>query len=203
MSKFGQRMLDENKIPYVRKISKWIGSSNYQRWAHLLEFIESNYPGIFAPDWLFGGKKHGWGLCFKKSKSFCTLIPERNRLVIEIVPGGAERLDHRGCFLNSSRMGFEIIRQVHSPQVKLLYDIYHMSMMGEDVMAEIESNLNLIGYFHVADVPGRHQPGTGKIAYRAIADWLKRARFRGFIGMEFFPHGPAEIAARAAKEIFL
>jgi len=112
-------------------------------------------------------------------------------------------LDHRGCFLNSSRMGFEIIRQVDRPQVKLLYDIYHMSMMGEDVMAEIESNLDLIGYFHVADVPGRHQPGTGKIAYRAIADWLKRARFRGFIGMEFFPHGPAEIAARAAKEIFL
>jgi len=91
MSKFGQRMLDENKVPYVRNISKWIGSSNYQRWAHLLEFIESNYPGIFAPDWLFGERKHGWGLCFKKSKSFCTLIPERNRLVIEIVPGGAER----------------------------------------------------------------------------------------------------------------
>ena len=112
-------------------------------------------------------------------------------------------LDHRGCFLNSSRIGFEIIRQVDSPQVKLLYDIYHMSMMSEDVMVEIESNLNLIGYFHVADVPGRHQPGTGKIDYGAIADWLKRVRFQGFIGMEFFPQGPDEIAARAAKEMFM
>jgi len=112
-------------------------------------------------------------------------------------------LDHRGCFLNSSRVGFEIIRQVDSPQVKLLYDIYHMSMMSEDVIAQIESHLNLIGYLHVADIPGRHQPGTGRIDYHAIADWLKRLRFDGFIGMEFFPHGPDEIAARAPKEIFL
>jgi len=112
-------------------------------------------------------------------------------------------LDHRGCFLNSSRVGFEIIRQVDSPQAKLLYDIYHMSMMSEDVIAQIESHLNLIGYLHVADIPGRHQPGTGRIDYHAIADWLKRLRFDGFIGMEFFPHGPDEIAARAPKEIFL
>jgi hydroxypyruvate isomerase len=76
-------------------------------------------------------------------------------------------------------------------------------MMGEDTMTEIGSNLNLIGYLHVADVPGRHQPGTGKIDYRAIADGLRRARFQGFIGMEFFPHGPHEIAARSAMEIFV
>jgi hydroxypyruvate isomerase len=112
-------------------------------------------------------------------------------------------LDHRGCFLNRSRMGFEIIRHVDSLQVKLLYDIYHMSMMSEDVMSEIENNLNWIGYFHVADVPGRHQPGTGKIDYHAIAEWLKRVRFQGFIGMEFFPHGPDEIAARTAKGMFI
>ena len=110
--------------------------------------------------------------------------------------------DHRGCFLSHSRTGFEIIRQVNSPQVRLLYDIYHMSMMNEDVMADIESNLNLIGYLHVADIPGRHQPGTGEIDYRAIAAWLKRVRFQGFIGMEFFPQGPDERAARAAKEMF-
>jgi hydroxypyruvate isomerase len=86
--------------------------------------------------------------------------------------------------------------------VKLLYDIYHMSMMGEDVVAEMGSNLEWIGYLHVADLPGRHQPGTGKIDYRGIADWLKRVRFDGFIGMEFFPRGPDNLVARAAQEIF-
>jgi hydroxypyruvate isomerase len=112
-------------------------------------------------------------------------------------------LDHRGCFLNRSQMGFEIIRQVNSPWVKLLYDIYHMSMMREDVMVEVENNLNWISYFHVADAPGRHQPGTGKIDYHAIAEWLKRIRFQGFIGMEFFPEGPDERAALEAKEMFI
>jgi len=111
-------------------------------------------------------------------------------------------LDHRGTFLDHSQMGFEIIRHVGSPQVKLLYDIYHMSMMGEDVVAEMGSNLEWIGYLHVADLPGRHQPGTGKIDYRGIADWLKRVRFDGFIGMEFFPRGPDNLVARAAQEIF-
>ncbi|MFB3887438.1 MAG: TIM barrel protein [Thermodesulfobacteriota bacterium] len=113
------------------------------------------------------------------------------------------KLDHHGYFLDHSRTGFEILRRVDSPQVRLLYDIYHMSMMDEDVMAEIEGNLDWIGYLHVADAPGRHQPGTGKIDYRAIADRLKGVRFQGFVGMEFFPEGPDEGAALAAKEIFM
>ena len=100
-------------------------------------------------------------------------------------------------------MGFEIIRHVGSPQVKLLYDIYHMSMMGEDVVAEMRSNLEWIGYLHVADLPERHQPGTGKIDYRGIADWLKGVRFDGFIGMEFFPQGPDNLAVRAAQKAFM
>jgi hydroxypyruvate isomerase len=111
-------------------------------------------------------------------------------------------LDHHEIFLNSSRVGFEIIRQVDRAEVKLLYDVYHMSMMGEDVRAEIGNNLDSIGYLHIADIPGRHQPGTGKIDYRTIAEWLKGIPFDGFIGMEFLPRGPDEQAARAAIEIF-
>ena len=105
--------------------------------------------------------------------------------------------DHRGCFLNNSALGVEIIRRVNSPQVKLLYDIYHMSMMGEDVLMEIDKNLAWIDYFHVADQPGRHQPGTGKIDYRAVNTLLRRAKYEGFIGMEFSALGPDEQAAKA------
>ena len=86
--------------------------------------------------------------------------------------------------------------------MKLLYDIYHMSMMGEDVLTEIEKNLEWIGYFHVADMPGRHQPGTGKIDYHAVNTLLRRAKYEGFIGMEFSALGPDEQAAMAPLEIF-
>ena len=111
-------------------------------------------------------------------------------------------LDHRGCFLNTSALGVEIVRRVNSPRVKLLYDIYHMSMMGEDVLTEIEKNLEWLGYLHVADLPGRHQPGTGNIDYTAVNTLLKQAKYEGFIGMEFSALGPDEQAAKAPLEIF-
>ena len=47
----------------------------------------TKYPDVFTPEWLFGGKKHGWSLRYKKSKSFCTLIPEKNRFALLIVFG--------------------------------------------------------------------------------------------------------------------
>jgi len=110
--------------------------------------------------------------------------------------------DHRGCFLNGSAQGVDILKRVDSPNARLLYDIYHMSMMGEDVLSEIDMNLEWIGYLHVADMPGRHQPGTGKIDYQAVNSLLGRAKYEGFIGMEFSPLGPDEQAVRTPLEIF-
>ncbi len=112
------------------------------------------------------------------------------------------RLDHRGCFLDSSALGCKIIQQVNHPNVRLLYDIYHMSMMGEDALAEIETNLPWIGYLHVADMPGRHEPGSGTIDYRALAAMLNRTGYTGFIGMEFSAQADDEAAARAPQLIF-
>ena len=111
-------------------------------------------------------------------------------------------LDHRGCFLNHSSPGVQIVRRVDSARVKLLYDIYHMSMMGEDILTEIDRNLEWIGYLHVADLPGRHQPGTGIIDYRAVNSLLKRKQYEGFVGMEFSALGPDEQAATAPQEVF-
>lgn len=91
MSEFGQRMVEGDGGPDVRSVAAWIGAGNWKRWTRLTEFIDAKYPGVFTPDWIYGGKKHGWGLRFKKSKSFCTLIPERNRLVVLIVFGAQER----------------------------------------------------------------------------------------------------------------
>ena len=91
MLEVGERMLGGSRQPNAQSVAAWLGAREYRNWTRLLEFIETSYPGVFAPDWIFGGKKHGWGLRFKKSKSFCTLIPERNRLIVQIVFGGEER----------------------------------------------------------------------------------------------------------------
>jgi hydroxypyruvate isomerase len=115
-------------------------------------------------------------------------------------------LDHRGCFLDSSELGINIVKQVNHPNVQLLYDIYHLSMMGEDVLTQIEKHRAHIGYIHVADMPGRHQPGTGTIDYAAVNALLRRIGYSGFVGMEFSAAGEGkaanEAAAQAPLEVF-
>lgn len=68
------------------------------------------YPGVFAPDWLYGGKNRGWSLRYKKTKAFTTLVPEYRRFSAIVVMGGAEREK------------FEERRYVWRPQLVKLYD---------------------------------------------------------------------------------
>jgi hypothetical protein len=91
MNELPQHMLDAKKEPNAISVSKWIGQRNYKRWTQIIRFIESNYPDIFETKWWFGGKKYGWALRYKKSKSFCNLIPEKNRFKILLVFGAEER----------------------------------------------------------------------------------------------------------------
>lgn len=85
------RMTERGKPPTDSKIAGWLGTEAYEYWNQITKFIEQYYPNVFNPEWLFGGKKHGWSLRYKKSKSFCTLIPEKNNCALVIVFGAAER----------------------------------------------------------------------------------------------------------------
>jgi hypothetical protein len=84
-------MTQPDNPPGDSEIAEWVGDKAYEYWKHVTRFIERNYPNIFIPEWLFGGKKHGWSLRYKKSKSFCTLIPEKDRFSLLIVFGVGER----------------------------------------------------------------------------------------------------------------
>lgn len=85
------RMLDRAHAPTPASVAAWIGARNFKRWTDLTAFIDRCYPAVFNVEWLFGGKKHGWSLRYKKSKSFCTFIPERSRFRVLIVFGAADR----------------------------------------------------------------------------------------------------------------
>lgn len=96
-------------------------------------------------------------------------------------------VDHRGYYLASSSEGFEIVREVNSRCVRLLYDVYHMQIMEGNLIATITANIDLIGHFHIADVPGRHEPGTGEINYVNVLRAIAQSGYTGFIGLEFRP----------------
>lgn len=90
-SESSRRMADPDRPPSDREIAELIGAERFRYWEQTTAFIERAYPDVFLPEWLFGGKKHGWSLRYKKSKSFCTLIPEKNRFVLLLVFGAKER----------------------------------------------------------------------------------------------------------------
>lgn len=85
------RMTEPGVPPTQEQIKSWMGERSYALWTQISSLIAERYPSVFAPEWLFGGKKYGWSLRYKKSKSFCTLIPEKNSLGLLIVFGADER----------------------------------------------------------------------------------------------------------------
>jgi hydroxypyruvate isomerase len=110
-------------------------------------------------------------------------------------------VDHGGYYLWSSKEGFEIIREVDSKNVRLLYDIYHQQIMEGNLIANITKNIDLIGHFHVGDVPGRHEPGTGEINYLNVFKAIARTNYGGYIGLEFRPSKSGEEALQHVKEL--
>jgi len=103
-------------------------------------------------------------------------------------------VDHMGYFLYFVRDGVELVDRVGSPNVKLLFDIYHVQIMEGNLIENIRMNIDRIGHFHVGDVPGRHEPGTGEINYRNVFKAINDLgdRFRGSVALEYGPLEPLE-----------
>lgn len=96
-------------------------------------------------------------------------------------------VNHQGYYLNHTPEAFEIMREVGSPNVKILFDIYHVQIMDGNLIDTIRKNIAAIGHFHVGDVPGRHEPGTGEIHYGNVFHAIREAGFRDFVAMEYGP----------------
>ena len=102
-------------------------------------------------------------------------------------------------FLTRANEAIEIVRAVNHPQVQFLYDIYHEQMGFGNLIEKLEKHIDVIGLIHIADVPGRHEPGTGEINYGNIYKKLVELNYRQTIAMEFMPTGEPVAALRAAK----
>jgi hydroxypyruvate isomerase len=105
-------------------------------------------------------------------------------------------VDHDGYCLSSSAEAAEVLREVGSPAVKLLFDVYHMQISEGNLSANIAAHADLLGHIHIADVPGRHEPGTGEINFRNVLAAARGAGYRGCVGMEMVPTGDPVAAIR-------
>ena len=104
---------------------------------------------------------------------------------LQLVVEALNDIDRPNYFLPRAKDLFDLVRQVNSPRLKVLLDLYHEQMMGGDLFSVIRENIDLIGHIHIADVPGRHQPGTGNVPYGDLLALLKELNYEGYCGFEF------------------
>jgi hydroxypyruvate isomerase len=112
-----------------------------------------------------------------------------------------EPRSHRNYFLQYPEPAFGLTRQVGSGKVKVLYDIYHMQLMAGNIIKTLEKNIDQLGYIHLADVPGSHEPGTGELNLSNILKALDSMGYAGFVGFELLPSGTDRKAIEAIKRI--
>ncbi len=112
------------------------------------------------------------------------------------------KVDHPGYECDHSAWGIQVCEQVNSPNVKLLYDIYHMQIMEGHIISTIRDNIQWIGHFHTAGVPGRHDfDDTQELNYAGICRAITETGYNLYVGHEFKPRGDVYTALHKAFEI--
>ncbi|HLW80116.1 MAG TPA: TIM barrel protein [Terriglobia bacterium] len=104
-------------------------------------------------------------------------------------------------YLQSVAEGFKIIEAVNHPQVQFLYDFFHEQISEGNLIEKLQKNINRVGLVHIADVPGRHEPGTGEVNYENIFKTLGRLNYDRYAAMEFLPTSDPVGKLRAAREM--
>lgn len=138
--------------------------------------------------------------CIAAGLRECAPMLEEAGVTLVIEPLNA-LVNHKGYYLTHSEEAFEIIRKVNSPNVKVLFDVYHQQITEGNLISSLTENIDLVGHIHIAGVPGRHEPMDGsEISYPAIIDALKNCGYKGAIGLEYMPLRAPEAGLREILE---
>jgi hydroxypyruvate isomerase len=110
-------------------------------------------------------------------------------------------INHKGFFLTTCVEGAKLVRQVDNPHVRLLFDIYHEQVQIGNVIRTLSENADIVAVFHVADNPGRNDPGSGEINYRNVYQAIQKAGYAGYVAMEYLPLGdPVDSLTKALND---
>jgi len=110
-------------------------------------------------------------------------------------------VDHAGYYLSTSAEAYEMWKEVGSPNVKLVFDIYHQQITEGNLIPNITNYIQSIGHFHIADHPGRHEPGVGEINYKNVLKAIDDLGYRGYVGMEYMPKAEIGAALKATLAV--
>lgn len=128
-------------------------------------------------------------------------IVEKTKMVLVLEPLN-QKVDHAGYFVTYSEHAGEIISSVNHPQIRILFDIYHQQISEGNLIQNMTTYYDWIGYFQAGDVPGRKEPYTGEINYQNIFKFLSEKKYKGMIGMEHGLSVPGEDGLRKCFEAY-
>jgi hydroxypyruvate isomerase len=111
-------------------------------------------------------------------------------------------VDRKGFFLNTCVEGIQMIRRIDHPHVRLLFDVYHEQVQAGNIIQTLKAAAPYIAAIHVADNPGRHEPGSGEIHYENVYQAIKEIGFEGAVAMEYYPRGDALKILAQSREQF-
>lgn len=118
---------------------------------------------------------------------------------IEVLLEPIDLLERKDSAVTSVVEGFEIIREVARPNIRVLYDFYHEQRGAGNLLQKLDGNLDLVGLVHIADVPKRTAPGTGEVDYINIYKRLAEMKYNRWIAMEYYPAGDAVTSLKTAR----
>jgi hydroxypyruvate isomerase len=112
------------------------------------------------------------------------------------------KVDHKDYMCDHTAWGVQVVQAVNSPNVKLLYDIYHMQIMEGDMVRTIQQNIQWLGHFHTGGVPGRHElDGTQEVQWDGVMRGIAAANFKGYVAHEFVPTRDPLTSLRQAVDL--
>ncbi|MDR1603811.1 MAG: TIM barrel protein [Gracilibacteraceae bacterium] len=114
----------------------------------------------------------------------------KNKLLMTVEPLNA--VDNPGFYLNDVTKAAHFLDRLNHDNVYLQYDVYHEARSGRDLIGELQAFAPRIGHVQVADFPGRHEPGTGEVDFKAWFAALTASGYTGFVGLEYIPAGGTE-----------
>jgi hydroxypyruvate isomerase len=112
------------------------------------------------------------------------------------------KVNHPGYYLTTAAEAFDIIREVDSPFVKVVYDIYHQQVTEGDIIPTVTKNLDLIAHLHSAGHAGRHDLWEGELNFKYIFDAIDRAGYTGACGLEYSALGDPVESLRRAMSLY-
>lgn len=111
-----------------------------------------------------------------------------------------DRVDHPGYYLTSTTEALDIVDAVNRPEIGITYDLYHSMVMDEVPEKVVGDRVRHIAHVHIADHPGRNQPGSGGLDIKRPLSWLQAQGYDGFVGLEFRPTDGTDVALRQMRE---